>query len=219
MKTLNNTKPTQPMYPNAILVTLILSGGLLSIQTTDRDHGRSQRFLAQAHLLQKLVDGALASHCDNDLHNFLKVFTLDREHLCFHIWWLRETGSRLGTLEGCHQSFVLPTETLRRALAGEEVRCMLLDRNGDTRCPISLAPSGHEVVKGLNKRERRALAKALSRSFRWRFDAVELMKDWERKSFFFRSSHSINGGFILSSCMVTGRDGKEHEALSYSVHT
>lgn len=216
MKILKNITP---MYPNAILVTLTLDDDLLSIQTTDHSHGKSARFVTCAELFQSFAEGTGTWVCDNDLHNFLKAYQMDREHLYFDVSWLRETSCCLGTLEGWHQSFVLPVSALRRALTGEKVRCLLLDRNGDTRCPIRFSPSGHEVIRGLTKRERRALSKALSRNFQWRFDAVELTQDLGRKDFFFRSAYGITGGFILSSRTITGRDGQEHEALSYNVHT
>ena len=63
------------------------------------------------------------------------------------------------------------------------------------------------------------MSKALARNFQWRDDEVYMSRDWYSNDFFFRTAHSISGGFLLSSRMIVGKDGQEHEELRYSVHT
>ena len=207
------------LFPHAILISLILSGEFLYIQTTYHIHRKSVRFITHRCALLKLLDGKIGQFCDMDLRNTMRAYILNRKSVCFDISWIHETDYSKGTLSGYHQTFVIPMESLRRALNGEEMRIMLLDRDGDTHCPVAFAPSGHAVIAMLDKQERRALSKALARFFQWRDDSVYLSRDWYAKDFFFRSEHSISGGLLLSSRTIIGKDGKEHQALVYSVHT
>ena len=207
------------LYPNAILISLCLNNQFLSIQTTDHLHGKSVRFLAHRFDLLKLLDGKVSQVCDTDLRNMMRCYIFNKKNVFFDMTFLRETDYARGTLAGYHQTFVIPCDSLRHALEGESMKIMLLNREGETRCPITFAESGHAVIARLNKRERRALSKALALSFRWRDDEVYMSRDWYDRDFFFRSAHSISGGFLLSSRMIVGKDGREHEELRYSVHT
>ena len=71
----------------------------------------------------------------------------------------------------------------------------------------------------LDKREKRALCKALRDNFHWRdSDYVTLSADFGR-DFYFTDDCGMRGGLCRHESTVRGKDGKAYTAVKYSIHT
>ena len=215
MKTLKYVKPGKP---NHILVTLKREDKLLVIQTIDHRHGKSDRFLASAFEMERLIVDFSPAYqvTDFDIGNILRVLSVNDDELLFRIYWL-DTPNTYGDLKGVMQQFTLSPDILQRALTGEHIR-ILCRVDQDRRSRVTLMLGAQKVVSRLNKHERRALCKFLRNAFQWGRDAVVLCSDGE-KDFFFRTTEGLTGGVILHRHTYFNPKGEDVGAVVYSLHT
>ena len=206
------------MYPDAILVSLSLSERFLVIRTTDYAHGKSERFYASVDAFRCLLDKNTPVH-DFDLRNSLQAHWASEKEIAFCFTWLHLIGPR-NDVHGYQQRFLLPQDKLEAALNGDRVKLVLLEPEGNKRCPIVFTVSANEIVRRIvrNPLKKRALSKALRDHFRWQSgERVTLYRDC-REDFLF-STCTIDGGLCLHQREVRGKDGMKHVAYEYTVHT
>ena len=198
----------------AVLVSLIPDGSFIVLTTTSRRYGKSRRFLMSIELAKSFLDGTNPVLYDSDLNNFLSVYYVDANTLLFRVFWLQNTGT--DQLSGHQESFELPAGMLFEAINGNPGKC--ITNKPAAQCPIIVNPSAQNMIRDMNKPERRALSKALRDNWHWSHaETINLYKDWN-SSFCFVSD-TISGGLCRHVDMITGRDGKPRERIRYSVHT
>ena len=199
----------KPLFANAILLILSLSGDFLSLRTVDHRHGKSQHFLIDCDILD---DGRPVK----DLHNFLTLTLCKEDTVRMDITWLHEIGFS-GELAGYKQRFELPVRAFIVALNGNEVRT-LVNAHEEKRQWLYFTSGASELLGNLikDKAKRRALSKALRDHFFWDEEVV-LYADYH-ESFYF-TTNSMNGGLCMHKRIVKGKDGVERIAIAYDIHT
>ena len=207
-------------YANAILVTMRLSGEFLMLWTTDKTHGRSQHFMVNAAALHNWLnhpDGR--SFIDCDLSNYLAFHRFSPDKVTMRFTWLTLHDSHGDHLHGYQQTVIMPVDKLNKALIGFRVKA-LIDSDVIRQCPVSFSESGQAQIAKIcaNKREKRALCKALRDNFHWRdSEEVYMVADWQRDFYF--TTEGLNGGLVRHERTVRGKDGKAYTAVRYEVHT
>ena len=202
-------------YADATLVTLKPEGDhLISLTTTSRAHGRSERFLMAKDPLEAFVRDEIGHVVDIDLDNIVSVYRCGHDLLVFTVRWLR--CQAFNRLAGRKESFDLPLSVLEEVLAGYPASYLF--ENVICQCPVKLSPSAHKQISTLNRLERRALSKALRDNFHYRYsEQIGIFADWNKDLFF--NADAMSGGLCMHKSSVTGRDGKPHNSIRYSVHT
>ena len=206
-------------YDSAILISMRLSGDFLMLNTTDKAHGRSQHFYLNASRVSRWLDAKDGtSLIDCDLYNYLALHRYSQDKVTMRFTWLSMQGS-YGNLSGYQQTVIMPLSQLRKALIGFRVK-VLLDPELIPQCKLSFSESAQEQIATIcrDKREKRALCKALRDSFHWRDSGeVYIVADWRRDFYF--TTDDMNGGLCRHESSVKGKDGKVHRAVKYSIHT
>ncbi len=198
----------------SILVSLVPDGNFIALKTLSRRYHCSPRFLMSIELARFFLDGTNPVLYDADLNNFLSVYYVDAGTLLFRVYWLQNTGK--DQLAGHQESFELPAGMLFEAINGNPGK--YITNKPAAQCPIIVNTSAQNMIRDLNKPERRALSKALRDNWHWSHaETINLYKDWN-SSFCFVSD-TISGGLCRHVDMITGRDGKPRERIRYSVHT
>ncbi len=207
-------------YATAILVSMRLSGDFLMLWTLDRTHGRSQHFMLSAARLRTWLeqnDGTTLIDCD--LHNYLALHRFSADKVTMRFTWLTLHDSRGDKLHGYQQTLIMPADKLKKALIGFRVRA-LIDSDVCRQSRVVFSESGQALIGKIcaDKREKRALCKALRDSFHWRdTDEVYLVADWRRDFYF--TTDNMNGGLCRHERTVRGKDGKAYQAVRYEIHT
>lgn len=189
------------MLSNNVLVRInTAEGNHVRISTFDRDDGHSPAFYISKDKLRELFaapDGQ--QMLDYDCGNWLRAY-MERGMVRMEFTWIWHACVR-------RQWVYLDAADLEALIYG---RCIVrrLSKEPSRQAEITLRESAHALIATLNKRERRALSKALRDSFQWPGDHVTLSRDWG-KDFWF-SADGIHGGLCRSHY-----NGK----ITYSVHT
>ena len=194
-----------------ILVKIRPCGGsLIELQTYDRIHGRSRRFLISRNLLAN-HDFSNGAFYDGDCGNVLTIkFVPHSYRLCCEILWLNDMGNDV--LSGTRQTFSFNP--------GLGILENMVEGNGGTylykgchpeNCSVKFSESAMRNIKGLmaDKYARRAFSKAMRKSFQWPDTQTTLYADGSR-DFYFSTNDGFCGGLI------------RHESggkIYYSVHT
>ena len=207
-------------FATAILVSMRLSGEFMMICTTDKIHGRSQRFLTNAARLREWLqhnDGSTL--IDNDLNNFIALHRFNEDKVTMRCTWLTLHDSHGNKLHGYQQTVIMPLEKLRHALLGFNTK-VLCDPDTIPQCKISFSESAQELIRKIcrDPKGKRALCRSLRESFHWR-DAGEvyLVADWHMDFYF--TTTGLNGGLCRHERIVRGKDGKAYTAVQYQLHT
>ena len=205
------------MFTTMILIAMSLSGEFLALCTTDRAHGRSQRFLCPADSLKKWLranDGT--TFYEGDMSNFLGLHRFSDDKVTMRFTWLRRSGS---DLNGYQQTVIIPVERLEHALMGLRTK-VLTDPETIPQSKLVFSESAQERIARIcrDPLAKRALGKALRTNFFWRdTKEVYLVADW-RLDFYFTTT-DMNGGLCRHERMVRRKDGREHREVWYQVHT
>jgi len=130
------------------------------------------------------------------------------------LWRYGSSGSRTVYDE---QHFGLPVDVMARALQGESIRHLHVER--DKRARLDFTNVGN-VIRRIreDKRKRRAFIKALRASFDWGGSFVSFYDDCTPCGFFFKEKGGISGGLIMHEREVNTPTGGMH-SYEYSVHT
>lgn len=196
------------------LLKIRRSGEFLSLTTTDRTHGRSQRFLINTERLRTWLeadDGT--TFFDRDLNNFVEFFRFNAEKVTLRLTWLKVSNGN-GDLAGYRQTMIIPAEDLRKAIIGFRVK-VLTDPDAIPQSKIVFSESAQAQIGKIirDPKEKRALSKALRDNFHWRdCDEVYVVADW-RHDFYF-TTDGMNGGLIQHKSTKNGR-----ESVCFSLHT
>ena len=207
-------------FATAILVTMRLSGEFLMLWTTDKTHSRSQHFLINAARLRDWLDNPDGnSLIDCDLNNYLALHRFSPDKVTMRFTWLTLHDSHGDRLHGYQQTLIMPIDKLNKALIGFRVKA-LIDSDVIRQCPVSFSESGQKLIRKIcaDKKEKRALCKALRDNFNWRDGGeVYMVADWQRDFYF--TTEGLNGGLCRHESVVRGKDGKAYTAVKYSLHT
>ena len=207
-------------FATAILVSMHLSGEFLMLITTDKTHGRSQRFMINAPRLRDWLnhpDGSSLIDCD--LNNYLALHRFDDDKVTMRFTWLTLHDSHGDRLHGYQQTLIMPIAELNRALIGFRTKA-LIDSDVIRQSKLSFSESGQRLIGKIcaDPKEKRALCKALRDNFHWRdADEVYLVADWQRDFYF--TTPGLNGGLCRHESIVRGKDGRAYTAVKYSLHT
>ncbi len=223
MKPNTNIDLNKPAFRDHMIVKLesVSCGELMVLTTYEARRGRSSRFYINAlrfgGWLNESTPGS-APFMDTDLNSFLKAYRDSEDRIHFIVTWVRVNSNDDAT--GFVQRFDLDLLFIKSVLImGDPGKTVVSISEEPIKAKITLTPSAHCMVRRVSrdKLSRRALSKAMARSFFWKNSHVTLYADVNR-SFFFRDE-KMCGGLILHSSTITGKDGKPHEKLEYSIHT
>ena len=207
-------------FATAVLVSMRLSGDFLMLWTTDKVHSRSHHFLLNTQRLRDWLDHPDGnSLIDCDLNNYLALHRFSPDKVTMRFTWLTLHDSHGDRLHGYQQTVIMPVDKLKQALWGFRVRA-LIDSDAIPQCKLTFSESGQKLIGKIcaDKKEKRALCKALRSSFHWRdCDEVYLVADWQRDFYF--TTDGLNGGLCRSERIVRGKDGKAYTAVQYAIHT
>ena len=198
------------------IVTLEPNDRFITLRTLDALHGRSCRMFVDGKRLYCWLDTPTGdSFMDYDCGSFIVM------HRYGSVVHVRQTWVQVdlqNNLCGYTQNFDLPVADLFAVLVAEiTVKTLVAIESKRGHASITITNGAHRQIKALDKRQRRALSKAMRDNFRWKDSHVCLYADWE-KDFSFVDQH-MNGGLCLHETFVIGRDGKRHSKLYYQVHT
>ncbi len=218
-----NIDLTNPTFSQHMIVRLesVSCGELMVVKTFEPRRGQSGSFYINALRFGGWLNESMPggpSFLDADLNSFLKAYRDTEDRVHFIISWIRVSSKDDAT--GFVQRFDLPLLFIKSVLLTGDPGKILVTINQDTpKADITLSPSAHCMVRRVSrdKLSRRALSKAMARSFFWKNSHITLYADMNR-SFFFRDE-KICGGLVLHSSTITGKDGLPHEKLEYSIHT
>lgn len=182
---------------------------LVSLQTYDRQMGRSSRFIIVKKTLAD-HDFSQGAFYDGDCGNILKIwFAPHSFRLCFEVVWLHDLGS--GKVCGYRQmfSFNPGLGVLENMVEGQGGS--YLYKNIRPEYTIRFEKHAMENIRELakNKHARRAFCKAMRTAFQWPETGTKVYADG-RNNFFFQTNDGLCGGLIRHE--YGGR-------IAYSVHT
>ena len=213
----------KPAFRQHMIVRLasVSCGDLLALTTYEARRGHSNTFYINGFRfgtwLNESTPGS-APYLDSDLNAFLKAYRDSEDRVHFIVSWIRVNGNDDAT--GFIQRFDLTLVFIKGVMITEQDgKTLTAIQQDPVKASITLTPSAHCMVRRLakDKLTRRALSKAMAKCFFWKNSHVTLYADVNR-SFLFRDER-ICGGLILHSTTITGRDGKPHEKLEFSIHT
>ena len=196
-------------------------GELLYLTTFEPRRGRCSSFYINALTFGNWINHSVPggpSFMDCDLNSFLRAYRDTEDLIHLEISFIRVNSN--DDAVGFVQRFDLTLLFIKSVMiTGETMKTLVPINRDPEKATITLTESAHCMVRRVakDKLTRRALSKAMARSFFWKNSHVTLYADVNR-SFFFREER-ICGGLILHSSTITGKDGKPHEKLEYSIHT
>lgn len=205
---------------NSMLVTLMpYSQNCLSLKTYTPQEGKQRFLVLREHLINVLGEGH-PSCIDSDLYSFLAL-SANGGKVHFRLTLLKADGWR-NAVSGCLQTFDLSFEDVQAALDGKTVRHVFSQDEEQSSATVCFSESGNRRVRELcaDPASKRALLRFLRDRFRYgRDEFVTIFADPWSKDFLFSTSTGLNGGLVLHSNSVRGRDGKTHTCLEFGLHT
>lgn len=188
-----------------ILVKFQHDGDFVSLTTTDREHGKSPRFIISREKLRAGLWADEEAVVDFDLNNIVRIVKdTDGETVRIRLWWMQVDGR--GRISGYQQNITVPWKVMREALDAYKVT--YLASTSEPMPRVHFAESAQRQIGELTDKQRNALRKFLRNAFAWPgSDGIEVFADWGR-DFYFKERNGINGGICWSEY-----SGK------YSLHT
>lgn len=203
-----------------ILVTLEPVRNMTKIGVLDREHGYNE-FLLETKRLAKYICAAAVDNSRRmlveDIDNILRV-QICNGLLRMKLTWVNvHAGSNI---TGYQQYLTIPVEAAVLALQSTD-GVQLLSHNDDPteQARIELSPEVHKRIAGMDKKERRAFSKSISKNFHYGSNTVvHICPDWG-DDYSVIVPDAYEGGFVRHVNTVTGKNGKTYEKIHYAVHT
>lgn len=199
------------------IVAIESTDSFLTLKTFDARHGNSMRMYVFSDKLYHWLDSeAQDNFLDHDCGSFMIMRRIDKEQVSVQLTWLHALSN--GEVKGYKQSFTLPVDNLMAVLiTGDRVRKLVSLDERSRQASITITNGAHRQIHQLDKRQRRALSKALRDSFYWKDSSLCLYADWGNDFAFV--DQRMNGGLCLHESRVVGKNGRMHSKLRYQVHT
>ncbi len=218
-----NIDLSKPAFREHMIVRLesISCGELLALSTFEPRRGHSGTFYINAFKFGNWLNestSASSAFLDSDLNSSLRAYRDSENRVHFIVSWIRVSSN--DDVTGYVQRFDLSLVFIKAVLiTGDPGKTIVSINQYTQKAEITITPSAHCMVRRVakDKLTRRALSKAMAKSFFWKDSHVTLYADMNR-SFFFRDE-KICGGLVLHSSTIIGKDGKPHEKFEYSIHT
>ncbi len=193
----------------------------VSITTFDNIHGRSLRFLvSRTNLIQLTALEQPDPVIDTDIGSYIQI-TRMRSNVHFKLTWLH-TNSR-NDVTGYIHTFSIPIEKVRAVVHGKAIAHLENRTDSKPKASLIFTDSGYNMLHRCcqDKLNRHALRKFFRDNFNYgRDERLIIYPDNWIKGFYFQAAKdSYEGGIVRHEETVSGKDGRKHKKIYYSIHT
>lgn len=161
----------------------------ISLSTYAPERGHSIRFLICRNGLREWLSHPSRSFLNRDLDNSLQ-FRIDGDIIHADIMWC--SVNSLDEVSGYRQRFSFPESALKEALYEDKPAKLLIRTNAPVpQSSLVFSSGARDLIRDISsdKLKRRALSKALRRSFHYGPSVIYLYRD-SKTDFFFRETSS-----------------------------
>jgi len=209
-------------FANVILVKLVPTEPMfIAITTFDVKHRKSSRFLVLKSDLKRLTEPGYDGRVivDTDIGSYIRIARINST-VHFRLTWLRHNSNN--EVSGYVHDFEIPLEKVRAVINLQAVHHVEYPDKERDKARVVLTDSCHQYLNRLrqDKLTRHAIRCFFRDNLNYgRDERLVIYPDSWVNGFYFNSSSNLEGGIVRHEETVTGKDGRKHKKVYFSVHT